>query len=162
MKRYAEIGRNMNIADKYFRLYLRNALHPYDLNAAEGTVLLMMYAKDGATEQQNKLIGALHYDKGVMTRTMKSLVEKGYVERSDNPADFRSHFFALTEKGRDFKSILIGALQGWNAVLLQGISEEELDVTEKALQTMADNAIAFYADFQAEEHPMTGKGKEGK
>ena len=159
--KYVSIGRNMNIADKYFRLYLRSALNPYELNAAEGTVLLVMYGKDGGTEKQifhsihgfepggntqDELIGQLHYDKGVMARTMKTLEEKGYVERRDNPADSRSYLFYLTEQGKNFKETLLHILRIWQEVLLKNLDEKTLDVIEKALEIMAQNAAAFCMD----------------
>lgn len=155
MKQYASIGRNMNIADKYFRLYLRDALKPYDLNTAEGTVLLSLYGKNGTTESQifdsihdhaiwhtqDQIIDELHYDRGVMTRTMKALEEKEYVLRSDNPTDCRSYIFSLTKKALDFKRILVGILYEWNTWLLEGIDADTLKIVENALAVMAKNAM---------------------
>ena len=155
MEQYASIGRNMNIADKYFRLYLRDALKPHNLNTAEGTVLLSLYGKNGSTETQifdsihdhttrhtqDQIIDELQYDRGVMTRTMKALEEKEYVLRSDNPTDCRSYIFSLTKKAMDFKPILIGILFEWNTYLLEGIDAEALKITENALAVMAKNAM---------------------
>lgn len=80
MERFVSIGRNMAIADKYFKLYLRDALQPYDLNAAEGVVMLMMFQKseksdcsiiDGKT--QDEIIREIHYDKGdILTSALTS------------------------------------------------------------------------------------------
>lgn len=156
MKHYASIGRNMNIADKYFRLYLRDALKPYNLNTAEGTVLLSLYGKNGTTKSQifdsvydhdfhtqDEIIDELHYDRGVMTRTMKGLEEKGYVLRSDNPDDCRSYIFTLTKKALEFKPILVGMLYKWNTFLLEGIGSDTLEKVESALSVMARNAIKY-------------------
>lgn len=173
MRRYASIGRNMNIADKYFRLFLRDALSPYDLNTAEGTVLLSMYEKSEGTEQQifhsihsrptpgntqDELICSLHYDKGVMTRTMKSLEDKGFVARKSNPADSRSSLFSLTEKGTAMKGVLIAALRQWNGVLLSGVPDETLAILEGALDTMAQNAVAYFRDKGARNAETPEKG----
>lgn len=51
------IWRSMNIPDKYFRLYLRDALKSYDLNMAEGLVLLPLFGirKNGMTSVKNLL-----------------------------------------------------------------------------------------------------------
>lgn len=150
MKAIAIIGRNINIADKYFRIYLRNCLNPYGLNAAEGTVLLNMYEKHSDTSKnplngttQEELIAGLHYDKGVMTRTMKSLEEKGYVLRSANPDDSRSYVFTLTGKGNTFKRTLVTILREWAEVLFKGVDEASIGVLEKALDIMSENAVAF-------------------
>lgn len=41
MVEYKAIGVNMFIIDKYFKVYLKKSLKKYDLNAAEGLVLLV-------------------------------------------------------------------------------------------------------------------------
>ncbi len=157
MEQYASIGRNMNIADKYFRLYLRDALKPYHLNAAEGTVLLSLYGKNGATERQifdsihdhavgytqDKIIEELQYDRGVMTRTMKALEEKEYVLRIDNPTDNRSYIFSLTQKALDFKPILFGMLHEWKTRLLAGLDDDTLKILKDALEVIAKNATQY-------------------
>ena len=152
---YICIGRNINIADKYFRIFLRDALKPHGLNAAEGTVLLSLYGENASTEMQildsihhhtfrqtqDQIIDELHYDRGVMTRTMKALEEKGFVLRSGNPDDSRSYIFSLTDIAFDFKPILVGILQEWSACLLEGIDPQTLKTVETALETMAHNAL---------------------
>ena len=173
MEKYPRIGRNINIADKYFRLYLRDALSPHGLNTAEGTVLLSMYGSSGGTERQivdsihgregggntqDERIDDLHYDKGVMTRTMKSLEEKGFVQRSPNPADSRSYIFTLTEKGLDFKGTLIDLLRRWSDRLLAGIDEQTLSTVEKALAVMAENAVGFCRENNFKNAAGAGNG----
>lgn len=150
MKAIALIGRNINVVDKYFRIYLRNCLNPYGLNAAEGTVLLNMYEKHSDASEnplngttQEELIAGLRYDKGVMTRTMKSLEEKGYVMRSINPNDSRSYVFTLTGKGNSFKTNLVSILRQWADILFKGVDEASITALEKALNTMSENAVAF-------------------
>ena len=39
------IGHNIMAFDKYFRVYLKNCLNDYDLNIAEGMVLLSVREK---------------------------------------------------------------------------------------------------------------------
>lgn len=131
----------MLITDKYFKLYLRDALAPYDLNATEGVVLLMMFHSAVAQKNtQEDLIRRIHYDKGVMTRTMKELEQKGYVLREQNPADSRSFLFSLTETGAALKEPLFDALRRWNERLLSGIDERDLETVKAVLGKMAQNA----------------------
>lgn len=144
MNQFTSIGKNMMIADKYFKLYLKNELLAYDLNTAQGIVLLMMYQKQSEQNTQDELIKEIHYDKGVMTRTMKELESKEYVTREQNPTDSRSYLFSLTKKGLDFKEPLLQILKRWNAQLLAGLTTKELTVVEKALTTMSKNASMFY------------------
>lgn len=149
------IGRNNMIIDKYFKLYFRNSLKQYDLNTAEGLILLLMLEKEmkpqyNALDKMHQLIKGqtqdqmndeIHYDKAVMTRTMQSLESKGYVERNMNPADKRSFVFTLTKKAVDFKSVLIDILILWNNGLEKGIDKEKLDIVKTVLSQMAMNAL---------------------
>ena len=151
---YRLIGQNMMVVDKYFKIYLKNSLKKYDLNTAEGMVLLALYGHDGRTEEQilhdihqdydgksqDQLIDELHYDKSVMTRTMQALEKKGYVIRGDNPKDSRSFIFNLTSKAIAFKDILIEILKEWNDTLLASFDDIDLEFLKNALAIMAKNA----------------------
>jgi DNA-binding MarR family transcriptional regulator len=152
MNKFAGIGRNMTVSNKYFHLYLRNELRPYDLNATEGIVMLMMYRHDDCSDDeyigntQDEIIKKIHYDKGVMTRTMKGLEEKDFVKRNLNPMDSRSYIFSLTPKGLEFKETLINILRQWNNHLLKGIDEHDLKTVERALEIMAKNSLMYFND----------------
>lgn len=153
--RMESIGRNNMIIDKYFKLYFRNSLKPYDLNTAEGLILLLMLEKEmkpqyNALDKMHQLIKGqtqdqmndeIHYDKAVMTRTMQSLESKGYVERNMNPADKRSFVFTLTKKAVDFKSVLIDILILWNDGLEKEIDKEKLEIVKTVLSQMVMNAL---------------------
>ncbi len=152
---YTSISRNILVIDKYMKLYMKNALKPYDLNTAEGMVLLVLYGHNGLAEEeiltelhgkeligktQEQLIGSLHYDKGVMTRTMQALESKGYVTRQDNTADGRSYLFFLTKMAEDFKPVLISILRFWSDGILQGFEKEIVEVIGHALEQISENA----------------------
>ena len=141
MEKFEHIGRNMMISDKYFKLYLRDALAPYGVNATEGVVLLMMFHSAVAQKNtQEDLIRRIHYDKGVMTRTMKELEQKGFVSREPNPTDSRSYLFSLTKAGTALKEPLFDAVRRWNERLLAGIDERDLETVKTVLEKMAQNA----------------------
>jgi DNA-binding MarR family transcriptional regulator len=154
MDKRACTGRNIMVIDKYFKLYFRRMLKEYDLNSAEGMVLLALFGSDGLTEKQilttihsdtggqtqEQIIRELHYDKGVLTRTMQSLEEKEYVVRSKNPQDSRAYDFHLTEKAKAFRPKLMKILSQWHARLIEGIDEKTLDLLDETLKTMAKNA----------------------
>lgn len=141
MEKFEHIGRNMMISDKYFKLYLRDALAPYGLNATEGVVLLMMFHSAVAQKNtQEDLIRRIHYDKGVMTRTMQELEQKGFVSREPNPTDSRSYLFSLTKAGEALKEPLFDTVRRWNERLLAGIDERDLETVKNVLGKMAQNA----------------------
>lgn len=143
------------VIGKYFKLFFKNRLKQYDLNAAEGMVLLLLMEKEERPQNktiekihkiiggqtQDQIIDEIHYDKGVMTRTMKSLESKDYVERSVNSDDSRSYIFSLTKKADDLKPTLLNILKRWNNGLEKDIDQDKLEITSKALSQMANNAL---------------------
>lgn len=149
------ICRSSMIIGKYIKLFFKNCLKQYDLNTAEGIVLLHLMENETSPQcksienlhkfikgqTQDQMIEEIHFDKAVMTRTMQLLESKGYVERSVNPADSRSYIFSLTEKAADFKPTLLNIFKRWNDGLQKGIDKEELEITGKALSQMANNAL---------------------
>ena len=157
------IGRNILVIDKYFKLYLRNSLKNHNLNTAEGMVLLTLFDRENVVKAQKaetniginfgmaqeQIIDELHYDKGVMTRTLQPLEKKGYVIRTSNPNDSRSYIFSLTKKASDFKPTLIGILREWSNIILEGMDYAVLSKLNDNLDYIAKNA--------AENHKVVRK-----
>ena len=52
MLKPSTIGCNILIIEKYFKLFLKYSLKEYELNTAEGMVLLALYGHNGQTEDQ--------------------------------------------------------------------------------------------------------------
>lgn len=134
------LGRDIMILDKLFRLYMKRSLKQYNLNTAEGMCLLVLLEKAYVTQDQ--LIEELQYDKGVVARTMKDLVEKGYMMRDDNPLDRRSYIYSLQPKAIQFKETLINILIAWNDFVQDGILEDDLKDSHQTLQKMLANATS--------------------
>jgi DNA-binding MarR family transcriptional regulator len=155
MDKRACTGRNIMVIDKYFKLYFRKMLKEYDLNSAEGMVLLALFGSDGLTEKQiltsihsgtgaqtqEQIIRELHYDKSVLTRTMQALEEKEYVTRCKNQQDSRAFDFHLTQKAKDFRPKLMKILSQWHTHLIEGVDPKTLELLDEILETMAKNAI---------------------
>lgn len=167
---FMSITRQFMVVTKYFKLYYKNQLKPYGLNIAEAMVLLALMdgmdkthgdilaaihdGRGGMPDQaqmdrcsgmtQEEVIGDLHYDKGVMTRTMKALEGKGYVTRSANPADSRSYLFNATEKARLLQPKLLAILQAWNDLLLNGVAHQAEG--RAALDQITENAKKYFEE----------------
>ena len=102
---------------------MKKALAPAELNMAEAMVLMLLYEKDG--QSQDQLLEGVHYDKSVMTRTMQSLEKHEFLMRRKNPDDGRSWIFVLTKKGRQVKPQVLAALNEWCAIAFNGFSLED-------------------------------------
>lgn len=155
MLEHKAVGLNIFIIDKYFKMYLKKSLKQYEFNTAEGLVLLVFFKYHNQMSQdeldkihncklgktQDEIISELHYDKGVMARTMQSLEDKNYVIRKNNPQDNRSYIFQLTENAINLKPEILKILNEWNNTLLQGIDKKIVDLIKLQLDKMVDNII---------------------
>ena len=67
-----------------------------------------------------------------MTRTVAGLVERGLVNRTDDPLDGRQVFISLTAQGVSLLSETRRRRDAWMASRLKGISADEREVLVKA------------------------------
>lgn len=167
---FLSITQQFLVVTKYFKMYFKNRLKPYGLNTAEAMVLLVLMdgadkthadilsaihtGRNGLPDQaqvdrcqgmtQDEVITDLHYDKGVMTRTMKALEGMGYVRRSVNPKDSRSYLFNVTEKARDLQPEFMEILSTWNDLLLEGVTHQA--ESRAALDRITENAKKYFEE----------------
>ncbi|MCQ2567969.1 MAG: MarR family winged helix-turn-helix transcriptional regulator [Mogibacterium sp.] len=130
MNEFHSIGQSVFIAEKYFKQFFKEAVKPFGLNRAEAMTLMMLCA--------DKSLAELHYDKGVLSRTLQCLEDKGYITRSASEADGRANDIKVTasaiEIGRSIDRIIVD----WNNKVLSGIEDKEL--LKRMLCIMIENA----------------------
>lgn len=77
-----------------------------------------------------------------MTRTTNCLVDSGLIDRADNPSDGRSKVLSLTDEGRAVLKRISRARDDWMYHRLKGLTEEELDVLERAAVLLREKVLA--------------------
>ncbi len=153
MKAVDEIVQSIFEIDKHTKLFLRNKLKPYELNLADGLILMCYYGRNKYcsigcdmndsrenTKTQDQIVGQLHFDKSVTARAMQNLEQNGYLIRTDNPEDKRSYLFTLTEKGHAFELTLNNIIKDCYELLIQGIDQATLEIIKTGLHTISENA----------------------
>lgn len=145
----------MSNITKHFKIYLNYGLKPYGLTASQGLVLLVLYGNDGANQEQ--LIEVLNYDKSVMARIIKSLVELDFIERQVNLKDKRAYELYLTDKIDEVKPIIFDLLKEWDKSLMGFLTEEELLLLNGTIEKI--NKRAQLKSKEMKEHYESGKHK---
>ena len=77
-----------------------------------------------------------------MTRTANCLVERQLVERTDHPTDGRSKLLTLTDEGRATLKRVQRARDTWMYDKLKGLTEDELDVLQRASALLREKVLA--------------------
>ncbi|MFS1492305.1 MarR family winged helix-turn-helix transcriptional regulator [Vibrio splendidus] len=77
------------------------------------------------------------------TRVLKQLEVKGMVTRERCPNDARARLVFVTEKARAIEMVLIQIIKEWNDILLEGVSEGELETLKSVQAKMIHNAEKY-------------------
>lgn len=138
-KCYKAISRSSSVIYRQMNIYMKHRLEDYDVEPSEMLALLYMKNNDGVN--QESLRDTLAYDKGVMSRIIKKLMEKDYLVRKPSLTDKRAFELYRTEKALAFEPTIFELLKDWNMVLVGSEDEEKILRLQKELWDMANRAI---------------------
>jgi len=124
------------------RMYNEVAL-AYDATMAQGFALLSIDKEDGTPSSYVSL--RMGMEPTSLTRTLKTLEDKGYIKRVPNPEDGRGVLIFLTPEGKIKRELSKNTVKRFNEVLAREIGAEKLlifrEVTAQINQLIADRQI---------------------
>ena len=141
------IGRRITALGRMARSYVDGELARFGIGFSQAQILVVLYDGDGIS--QHELGSRLHVDKSVMARTIRRLVQEGYVRRLPDPADERAYRVVLTDRARDQEEAIKDVLRGWTTRATQGLTDEEFAVLGDILARMAVNAEQMLLDARS-------------
>ncbi len=128
------IGKSLFIIQRYFKIFLNHKVKKYGLNGAQSLVLHALMKEDGLSQEE--INEGLQFDKGFLAKVAKSLEKEGYIIRKVNQEDRRAYKLFLTHKGKGLKPIILEILNEWDSTILEGVTEEKIDIFENILNGM--------------------------
>lgn len=135
------IVRWTSVMYRYAQIYLNRELKPYNIGAGQHSILMVLYENNGIAQED--ITNTLHLDKGTTAKTIKKLVEEGYIIRKKNIDDRRAYKIFLTKKARNIRGDLIRILSRWTDIISTGFTENEREITFGLFGRMAHNAWSF-------------------
>ena len=121
--------------NKIFRntqIHLDKVLSQYELSS--GSIPYLFILEKHAGISQNKLSRKLGNDKAMATRTIKRLIEQGFVFKQADEQDSRAYQLFLTEKARDLLPAIHGEILKTVNLISDGLTQAEKDVTLAAMK----------------------------
>jgi DNA-binding MarR family transcriptional regulator len=106
------------------RMYNEEAAK-YDATMATGFALLSIDREEGTPS--TALGPRMGMEATSLTRTLKSMEEKGLIIRKKNPEDGRGVLIYLTEFGREKRELSKNTVLNFNETVRKHVSEEKLD-----------------------------------
>ena len=140
--------RKMNVVSRCESIYRMEKLDE-DLTGIYHSYILVICRKPGMT--QDWLAKYLCVNKSSVTRHLAILEKKGYIERQVCKEDKREQLVYPTRKMLDIRARVSEITKEWNALISEGITEEEMEVFNNILQKMTDRSIEIIYGREAEE-----------
>jgi len=134
------IHRDLSIVTRGSVLLLSHSLADIGLTAPEFFLLLYLYEQ--GQPRQEDLVEYFMLDKGAIARTLQKLENKELIIRTVDEKDQRKKFIQLSPKGYSLKTVCSNLLCTWHETLLKNISEQDIEVFERVLKTMALNVTS--------------------
>lgn len=101
--------------------------------------------QQGVRVKVSDISDALHIPRPGVTRTVKDMVDGGYLEKTASEEDGRVTYLTITEKGRMLSQVFDSAFFAQLAPLLADVSDEDAATTirtiEKVYQVMSERRI---------------------
>lgn len=101
--------------------------------------------QQGVRVKVSDISDALHIPRPGVTRTVKDMVDGGYLEKAASEEDGRVTYLTITEKGRTLSQVFDSAFFAQLAPLLADVSDEDaataIRTIEKVYQVMSERRI---------------------
>lgn len=123
--------------------YFNKELKKFDLSMATYPYLLSLSKYEGIS--QNEISRKLYVDKSMSAKSIKKLINLGYVSKKKDKKDVRAYKLYITEKAKNIIPEILEIRNKWVNILSQGSDEEKvgtsIDFLWKALKNGKENNI---------------------
>ena len=121
-----------------YQSILEPVCNEYDVTYMEMMILLFL-ANNPKMDKARDIVEKRHIAKSHASISIRSLMEKGYIEGKNLNGDKRSIHLSILPKAK--KIVLAGqkAQKEYFKVLTKGFSKEELDILKSCMQKMKEN-----------------------
>lgn len=141
MKKHYAMNKYASIINRLSMMYYDHCLEQEPLSSGQMFFLLRISECEGMSILE--LSSSAYFDKGTTTRAVQRLEELKYIQRKNDTYDKRVQRLYLTGEGINMIPIIKKALVAWEEIILSGLSEEEIELCEKLMIHMSDNACSF-------------------
>ena len=135
---------NISALYRYTQKYFDRHMAGFNLGSGQLVFLLVINEHEGITMQQLSVYADI--DKGTTTKSIKRLVDEGYVEIRSDDSDKRIKRIYTLKKAREIINDLYGLRNEFTIQLMNGLSDEEAENQVEAIHKMVVNAREVVPD----------------
>lgn len=151
-----EVIKWLSIADRYTKMHLDKALAALRLNSSQYMYVIRICQSPGMT--QDCFFEQFYVNPSNITRSLAYLEKEGFIRKEVNPEDKRTCRLYPTQKALDAQPEIEAAIEGWEALLLDGMSCEEIHKFKAQLEYIGQQAVQL-CPKESSVHEQGGKEK---
>ncbi|MEA5003174.1 MAG: MarR family transcriptional regulator [Christensenella sp.] len=145
MKEKYSLSKYASIINRFSMQFFDHQLSDSQIGAGQYFFLARISEQQGLTAQELAAKG--HFDKATATRALQRLEELSYIRREADAEDKRKCRFYTTPKAKPINNKVYAAVDRWNDILQQGMTQEEVALTKKMMDQMAKNAYEYISSL---------------
>lgn len=132
------------------QVYIDQKLDKFNLTIGTYPYLLVLSRQQGIS--QNEISRKLNVDKAMSARTIKKLIELGYITKDENKEDVRSYKLYITDKAKHIIPEVREIVQEWADILVQGNNNDQIDSSIDFLNNVLNNGKKYRHEFCTRRH----------
>ena len=137
MKSVEDMLKEFSVIRKVYAKIFTQLFNSEDLSPNEIDILLFL-SNNPSIDTSKQLVYFLDVSKGLICRSIDSLVKKGFVTSSPDEKDRRIQRLKLTKNADSVIRQLSQVSEYIDSVILEGISKEEIEQTKNTLEKIID------------------------
>lgn len=123
------------------QVYIDKKLKDFNLTTGTYPYLLVLNKYPGIS--QNQISRELNVDKSMSARSIRRLMELGYIRKKENQEDTRAYKLYITDKAKYIIPEIFDVKEQWIDILVAGSNEEQTINSIKFLQRALKNAKKY-------------------
>ena len=143
-----ELIRWISITDRQNKRYLDKKLAPLGLNSSQHMYLIRVCREPGIT--QDSLFSRFYIHPSNITRALAALEQGGFLRKELHPQDRRTCRLYPTERGLAVCREILDICDSWEAMVMEGLPQEERERLEELLQRIGRRAVALLEQQEKE------------
>ncbi|MBI6875316.1 MarR family winged helix-turn-helix transcriptional regulator [Clostridium aciditolerans] len=117
--------------------YIDKKLEKFNLTIGTYPYLFVLNRNEGIS--QNEISRELNVDKAMSARTVKKLIELGYIRKEENEEDIRAYKLYITDKAKSIIPEITEILDDFANILVQGNDRETIETSLDFLESVLEN-----------------------
>ncbi|MTK12554.1 MAG: MarR family transcriptional regulator [Clostridiaceae bacterium] len=121
--------------------HIDKKLEKFNLTTGTYPYLLVLNRNEGIS--QNEISRELNVDKAMSARTVKKLIELGYIRKEENAEDIRAYKLYITDKAKSIIPEILEILDDFTNILVQGNDGERIEASIEFLESVLENGKRY-------------------